>query len=82
MCNDIPFANMSRSEAESKPWSAYATFCQSLYGYLVFDKETADKWTKSELFAKHGDSPKDLELITQHTHPDYKFINKDEWNKI
>lgn len=80
--NDIPFANMSRQDAEKQPWSDYALFCQSLYGILVFHRETTEKWTKSELFVKYSSQPEELKKISTHTHPDFKFINKDEWNKV
>ena len=80
--SDIPFANMSRQEAEEKPWSDYAVFCQGLMGIYVFDRKTADRLTKSELFIKHQNSPEQLLQLTNRNHPDYIFFTKDEWIKL
>ena len=75
----IPFRNMSQREADKEPFSPYAQFCQSLYGFWVFNKETGDKWSKSELFIAYSDNPEELKQISEHKHTDFKFVNKDDW---
>ena len=70
---------MSQREADKEPFSPYAQFCQSLHNIAVFHRQTMDKWTKSELFIAYSDNPEELKQISDHTHKDFKFINKDEW---
>ena len=75
----IPFKNMSQAEADNTDWSPYAKFCQTLHGYYVFHIRTQEKWSKSELFVAYSESPEELQMISDRTHPNFKFILQDEW---
>ena len=75
----IPFANMSREDAEKEPFSPYAAFCNAMRDWYVFDRKTRQPFSKGELFIKYGGDKKKLKLVTNRTHPDLKFISKKDW---
>lgn len=78
-CNKIPFSNLSVVKARKTPYSPYAEFCIKLNGYLVFDKESRELVTRSELFAMmRGDEPQ-IDEIIKGVHPRFNTFTKIQW---
>ncbi|MEI7898077.1 MAG: hypothetical protein WCJ26_13645 [bacterium] len=79
--NKVKAEHWTRNEIERAkfcPFSDWASFHELMAGIKVFDRYTGKEVAKFALWGKFKKKQKDLELLGDRMHPDYRFdVNAD-----